>query len=109
MPVSWQTQEAIMNLFFRMQEMERNAGDGGSQAAVDENVRVFMENLPWAKGPMETPDIPATANLSERMDVTGVTLRAREMSLIALGQVPQGLSHLVDSAVFPEKQDAENE
>jgi len=109
MPVSWQTQEPIMNLYFRMQEMERSAGEGSSQAAVEENVKVFMENLPWAKGPIQNLVPSADSSLEDRVDASGFTLRSREMSLIALGQVPAGLQHLADSAVFPEKQDAENE
>jgi hypothetical protein len=102
MPVNWQTQQDILNLWCRMLEMEQQAGAGGAGAeTMVENVRVLMEHLPFAR---HTPGVDKEAGGAQtRLEANGVRLRTNELLMISVGETPEGLEETLHTAKFPER------
>jgi len=102
MPVNWQTQVDILNLWCRMLEMEQNAGMGaaGTEAILD-NVQVMMEHLPFIR---HRPGVDAEPpGDTTRLEATGVRLRTNELMLIGVNETPKGLEEILSSAKFPKR------
>ena len=96
MPVNWQTQVEIANLFLRMEEMEKGDGSGGGSAeAIVANVDAFFNQLPW--GRMARTRSTGNAAL-DHYDKGGVAIRAEAVTLIGTGDQHPALRSLVDSA-----------
>jgi hypothetical protein len=109
MPINWETQTEILNLYLRMIEIERNAGEGGAGSeAVLANINTLFTQIPWTK---HRPgiDVVDQNDPIAVVDATGKTLRAHELSLIATdNQMPKALEYLLETMQFPESNDAED-
>ncbi len=99
MPVNWQTQIEIVNLYYRMLEMERESEGGGTaaQESFQSSVKSFLSNVPWSSGLHQT----GSNLVITQADSQAQALRAAELLTIGAGQVPPGLEALIASAKFP--------
>jgi hypothetical protein len=100
MPVNFQTQIEIINLYYRMIEMERESegASGGSQEMFTASVKSFLGAVPWTSAMVR----PSGNVVVSQADQQAAALRASELVTIGGGQVPPGLEAILASARFPE-------
>jgi hypothetical protein len=109
-PVNWETQLEILNIYMRMLEMERNAGEGsGASETLVMSIGAVLTKIPWTKYRPGVDVVDETNPLSV-IDATGHTLRADELAIIGTGQqMPQELNYLFRNMYFPEiEEDAQD-
>jgi len=100
MAINWETQIEIANLFFRMLELEKETEGGrGSQIAYEDNVRALLDNLPWR--PYQLIDASDDTKV-KKLEQKGACLRADELAIIGIDNMPAGLNTLLESMQFPE-------
>lgn len=106
MPINWETQTEIVNLYLRMVEIERNAGEGGAGSeAVLANINTLFTQIPWTK---HRPgiDFADPSDPIAVVDMTGRTLRASELAIIGTTKrMPKALEYLLETMSFPESTD----
>ena len=86
--VNWQTQTEVLNLYLRMVELERNAGEGeGGNESLKSGIQSLLENLPWTRDAA----VAAQRSLVHESERGGVVLRAHQLLLLAAGQTPEDL------------------
>lgn len=107
MPINWQTQVELANLYLRMEEMERQEGQtGGDSEGIIANVKAFFGGLPWAKASQS----PTTGNEKiDRLDRGSVAVRASELTLMGTGQTSPFMQSLIESASQAEFPGAEGQ
>jgi len=107
----WEHQVEVGNLYLRMLEIERSAGSGGGigQEAILENVNAMMDRLPWRKYDLGIKSIDEAGTEIERVEMQGFGLRSVEIAMFGVGAPPESLQHLIEGAVYPVIEDAENE
>jgi hypothetical protein len=110
MPINWQTQEGIMNVYLRMLEMERNAGESGAGTeAVMANISSMLTSIPWHKHRQDI-DVVDHSDPIAHVDAGQVSLRATELAIVgATGKVPPALEHMIAGLRFPEDTNDEND
>lgn len=110
MPINWDTQIEILNLYMRMLEIERNAGEGGSGSeTVLANINTLFTQIPWTKQRYNLEVADQTDPIAV-VDMTGNTLRASELAIIAADKkIPPALEQMLNSMKFPESTDAQND
>jgi hypothetical protein len=98
MPLNWQTQTEVLNLYLQMLSIEKNAGEGeGGQETLKAGIQALLENLPWTRSNPEAVRL----KLVDELEAGGVGLRADELLLSAAGQRPPALKGVIESAVYP--------
>jgi len=110
-PTDWERQVEVGNMFLRMLELERNASGGGGigQEAILENVNAMMERLPWQKYDLGVQNIADATDDIEAIEMLGFGLRSHELAAISIGNVPNELRHMIDSAVYPKLEDEDEQ
>jgi len=100
--LNFQTSPEILNLFFRMEEGDKDSGTGGGGASesILENVTRMLDGLPWHRRRHGMGDI--TGNQILQIEDTGVVMRASELALYGSAGVPQEMKDIILSAQFPE-------
>jgi hypothetical protein len=101
--LNFQTSPEILNLFFRMEEGDRESGSGGGGGASEsilENVNRMLDGLPWHRRRHGMGEI--TGDEIAQIEDTGVVLRASELALYSGIGVPQEAKDLILSAQYPE-------
>lgn len=96
MPINWQTQVELANLYMRMEEMERNEGRGGGDSeGIIANVKAFFTELPWGKA----SKLPPSGNTAiDDLDSGSVAVRANELTLLGTGHMSPFMQGLIASA-----------
>jgi len=95
--VNWQTQTEVMNLYLRMIELERNAGEGeGGSESLKNGLQALLENLPWTRDAA----VAAQRSLVHESERSGVVLRAHQLLLLATGQTPENMP-AAGAGVYP--------
>jgi len=97
-PINWQTGLEILNVYFRMLEMEKglSSGGGGNESILD-NVQSLFGYMPWTK---QHVGVAAQTHI-EQHERGGAIFRAAELSLYGATGVPTNLQHLMSSAQYP--------
>lgn len=97
MPISYQTQLEIANLWMRLREMENKdgGGTGGGAEGILQATRQFFAELPWQKASKATP---SNNELLETLDRSSISVRAHEITLIGTGQQTPFMQQLMESA-----------
>jgi len=102
--LNFQTSPEILNLFFRMEEGDKESGAGGGGGASEsiiENVNRMLDGLPWHRRRIGMGDV--THNEILQIEDTGVAMRAAEIAMWSTTGVPQEAKDLILSAQYPEK------
>jgi hypothetical protein len=98
-PLSYETQQMMIGHYLQLVSIERNTeGGGGSTDTFLTNVEELMRNMRWKTGDKDDP--PVTAGLPA--PAGGAALRASELILASSGQIPAGLTHLLEDMRYPE-------
>jgi hypothetical protein len=83
MPVNWQTQIEVMNLYYRMLELENNTdavGTGGAES-FKSAISSFMQSIPWTRDNKLKTEI----GVIDAIDSGAVSLRSDELMIAGVG------------------------
>jgi hypothetical protein len=83
MPVNWQTQIEIMNLYYRMMELENNtdAIAAGGAESFKSSIAAFMNSIPWTRD----NKLKTNFDVIDTIDAGSVSLRSDELMLAGVG------------------------
>jgi len=106
------TQEGLVNIYARFQELDKTAGDAGSKDTFLQTVNLVLGKLPWAGGDgivrpdnMEPGKVSASLKvehpLLEHYDNLNAELRTEELIAAASGREPTSRAAIEDMK-FPE-------
>lgn len=103
LPVNWETQLEILNIYLRMTEIEKNAGDSRIKSeAMLTNINTLFTQIPWTK-PRPGIDEVDQGDPVAVIDMSGNTLKASELAIISANKaVPPALLQLLGTIKFPE-------
>ena len=102
-PVNWETATQIIELYQKSLMIERSANESGMNSAtstITANIEAFVNNIPWRKRTTETP--PIADKQLNKLRIQGISLRSKELTLQAEGQMTEEALDVISSANFPE-------
>lgn len=96
--VNWQTHNDLLNLFFRMIELEKDGDGDNAKESYKASIEAFMRNMPFKRGKPDTVNA-----LTQEMDEKAQALRSEELMLISKqNSLAEDHKRLIASAVFPQ-------
>jgi hypothetical protein len=95
----------IFKLYSDLRKIEQNndsAAAGTAEASILANVEACMSRLPWEKS--DSHRLMPTSQVQAELQTAGVSLRTRELLLMASGGLPQETVKLLATARYPDQQ-----
>lgn len=98
MPINWQTQTEVLNLYLRLVELEKDVGDGADgQEAMKQGIQSLLESLPWTRSAAKAKQ----HGLIDPLETNGISLRAHELLQSASGDLSPAEIDVIKSAKYP--------
>jgi hypothetical protein len=104
MPVNWQTQRDIVDLYFRKRESDQRAGGPSSEAAgIIENIRACVEQIEVTRKPSRVSGPPE--DVIDQIERAGIGFRADDLMRLGMGEaLPESVRVAYESACYPDQE-----